>query len=682
MRLAAVGALLATVALALYGDSLGGWFLADDFAFVERVHLQWTREPWQFLSMFVAPPADPEPGGFHRPLSLLSWGLQYLAFGINPIGYRITNLLIHVGCGLLIFRLAWRWTGGRQDISWLAALLFLVCPLHTESVAWIAARDDTLALLFFLAVLNVVPVTGASGMTLGIVVTLCALWCKESALMLPPVVTAYYLLVAAAARPPKEWIRRAIKGSLWIWIVTVCYLADRYWVLGKFGGTYPGYDPPDYLTLEYIQTRLNYWVLLFSPLEGETFPTWLRWTAGLGTLALVVSSFADRSLKRGIVLLLACWTLLAPMPYLWANIDPHDLQNGRHLYACYAPFCILLAIGTTHVAQRFLPASRATRGLAFGTLLVLLSCATWLTKEAHVRAAVLSRKLTDEIYKVMAREQARPEAERPHRLVLQNLPPIYKGAHLASNMAGMSRPPFHEPVPFEVEVLDSGFFPLFIVSYLKEARDQGKRVIRYMWTADSERFTRKPTLTGSATLRGVIERTSADSFRLRQHDIRLTAADDHVAAKLRKLAGANVELVGRVLPPEPDISSRPIQVTTLHKVERILEVPESVVRGNDLVVQLHGRPGSYYVLFEPNLAGFLPLHEFGTFLVDTNVEAFTRGRVPRSGVAVHRIPVPAKVTPTDQTLYYQALMTRQDERDRRLFVLTACRGFVVRPRRP
>jgi len=99
------------------------------------------------------------------------------------------------------------------------------------------------------------------------------------------------------------------------------------------------------------------------------------------------------------------------------------------------------------------------------------------------------------------------------------------------------------------------------------------------------------------------------------------------------------------------------------------------------VVQLHGRPGSYYVLFEPNLAGFLPLHEFGTFLVNASTLVLTRGRLPRSGVAVHRIPVPAEVTPTGQTVYYQALMTRQDERDRRLFVLTACRGFVVRRRR-
>ncbi|MEE9128308.1 MAG: hypothetical protein V3U11_14340, partial [Planctomycetota bacterium] len=414
MQQLAVGALLTAVALALYGDSLGGWFLADDFFAVERVYLWWSQDPGQFLRMFVA--GSPEPGGFHWPLSVLSWGLDYLAWGLNPIGYRITNLLIHVGCGLLIFRLAWRWTGGRRDISWLAALLFLVCPLHTESVAWIAARDETLAVLFFLAVLNTVPVTGAAGMTLGIFATMFAFWCKESALMLPPVVTLYYLLVAGSS-PPKDRIRKAIAGSLWIWIVTVCYMANRYWVLGKFGGTYPAFEPPDYLTLEYLGSRLTYWLLLFSPLEGETFPAWLRWMAGLGTLALVASSFAARSLlKPGIVLLLACWTLLAPMPYLWENVDPHDLRHGRHLYICYAPFCILLAIGTTHIVQRVLPGSGAMRGFAAGALVILLSCATWLTKEAHVRAGVLSRKFTDEIHSVMAIEQDRPRTERPDRV--------------------------------------------------------------------------------------------------------------------------------------------------------------------------------------------------------------------------------------------------------------------------
>ena len=167
--------------------------------------------------------------------------------------------------------------------------------------------------------------------------------------MLAPVVTLYHFLVAPSDDAPSDGttarphtlrnrIRDAVTGSLWIWVVTACYMADRYWVLGELGGTYPGYHPPDYLTLEYLESRLTYVALLFSPLEGETFPTWLRWTAGFSTLVLVASSFGNRNARPGVVPLLVCWTLLAPMPYLWENVDPHDLRHVRHLplaaFAC------------------------------------------------------------------------------------------------------------------------------------------------------------------------------------------------------------------------------------------------------------------------------------------------------------------------------------------------------------
>ena len=154
-----------------------------------------------------------------------------------------------------------------------------------------------------------------------------------------------------------------------MWIVTLCYLVNRYMVLGKFGGTYPGYDPPDYFSMEYLGTRLDYLLVCLVPLEGETFPTWLRWVTGIAALALVGSLLADRDtdrhrstgMKPGTTTFVLCWVVLAPMPYLWVNIDPETFQDMRHLYPVAAPFCILIALGAASVADRFLPAAGAVR---------------------------------------------------------------------------------------------------------------------------------------------------------------------------------------------------------------------------------------------------------------------------------------------------------------------------------
>ena len=117
----------------------------------------------------------------------------------------------------------------------------------------------------------------------------------------------------------------------------------------------------------------------------------------------------------------------------------------------------------------------------------------------------------------------------------------------------------------------------------------------------------------------------------------------------------------------------------MRRVARILEVPEVVHPGDKLTVRIHGRPHSHYVLLEPNRSGFLPIREFGTFLLHVNVDRITRHRIPASGVAEVGFDVPSDV-PVDTHIYYQAIIQPQDPEDPRLFVLTACPGLVVRPR--
>jgi Tfp pilus assembly protein PilF len=84
-----------------------------------------------------------------HPLTWLSLMLDRELFGLRPAGYHWTNVLLHLLAGLFLFAFLERMTA----MAWrsgLVAALFLVHPLHVESVAWIAERKDVLSALFWM----------------------------------------------------------------------------------------------------------------------------------------------------------------------------------------------------------------------------------------------------------------------------------------------------------------------------------------------------------------------------------------------------------------------------------------------------------------------------------------------------------------------------------------------------
>ena len=93
-------------------------------------------------------------GRYYRPVVSASYAIDYAIWGLDPYGYHLTNVIIHIIACLLLFKilsaLFWRYKY-RNLFSLFATLIFAVHPIHTEAVSWVSGRTDSLVTLFFFA---------------------------------------------------------------------------------------------------------------------------------------------------------------------------------------------------------------------------------------------------------------------------------------------------------------------------------------------------------------------------------------------------------------------------------------------------------------------------------------------------------------------------------------------------
>ncbi|HEX3728548.1 MAG TPA: hypothetical protein VHV47_02000, partial [Opitutaceae bacterium] len=175
--------LLVLLAIAAYAGSLGGKFLYDDVpGIVDNPSIRSLRTA-------LIPPAGglPESG---RPLLNLSFALNYAAGGLNPWGYHAVNALIHGLAGAVLFGLVLgTWRGAHAvKFAGMIALLWVVHPLQTESVAYVSQRAEALMGLFYLLTLYCF-IRGWRG--LSCLACLCGMACKETMVTAPLLVLLY-----------------------------------------------------------------------------------------------------------------------------------------------------------------------------------------------------------------------------------------------------------------------------------------------------------------------------------------------------------------------------------------------------------------------------------------------------------------------------------------------------------
>lgn len=92
-------------------------------------------------------------GARYRPLSLVTFAIEYAFFGINAPVSHFINVLLYALLGLLIFRCLHLFFSSATSERWyrslpfLMAILFIAHPIHTEVVANVKGRDELMTFL-------------------------------------------------------------------------------------------------------------------------------------------------------------------------------------------------------------------------------------------------------------------------------------------------------------------------------------------------------------------------------------------------------------------------------------------------------------------------------------------------------------------------------------------------------
>ncbi len=100
-------------------------------------------------------------GGRYRPLSLVTFAIEYEYFGLDPVVSHSINVFLYALTGLvllLLTRSMFSETYTKPFSDWMpffTTMLFMMHPIHTEVVANIKGRDELLCWLFFLLALHV-----------------------------------------------------------------------------------------------------------------------------------------------------------------------------------------------------------------------------------------------------------------------------------------------------------------------------------------------------------------------------------------------------------------------------------------------------------------------------------------------------------------------------------------------
>jgi protein O-mannosyl-transferase len=336
---------LAVSVIYIYFRTLNTFFLYDDLSYL-KIIADIGERPGLFFRYFERPIE----GVWYRPLVIATFLHDHLFWGTNYVGWRLTNLGLHLGNAWMVYVLTMQIT--REGwVAFLAGFIFAVHPIHPEAVAYVSQRHDPLAAFFYLATfLSFIRYCQDRSIVYGFLSILCfifALMSKEVAITLPLVLVTYTLLLTNRG---DERIRTRGFGLIAVHAFTlVLYLVFRIVSVGDVGGyrdetgTPLVFRPDPLIALfSFIVTPVRHFLFPFN--QSIPYVQLVRpalavvFGASLWLLSRRAYLLRRRSVMFGLIFL--CLSVLPTYHLLY--ISP-QLNNSRYLYLPTIPLSMMAA---------------------------------------------------------------------------------------------------------------------------------------------------------------------------------------------------------------------------------------------------------------------------------------------------------------------------------------------------
>ena len=384
-RLVLFGALAIIFAtLAAYWPVFSAGFIWDDDAYV--THNPLLTAPDGLSRIWFSAHSQSQ----YFPLVFTTLRLEYAFWGLNPVGYHVVNVCLHIVNALLVWALLRRLA---LPGAWLAAAAWALHPVQVETVAWVTELKNTESTMFYLlavfAWLHFCAGKGRWFYALALALHALALFAKTTACTLP----AALLLALWLKREPVNW-RRAFQVLPFLVLGLIMGLVSVWWEK-HLGNIQPRYHllggPLDRLLIAthalWFYAGKIFWPasLTFSyPRWDLNLGDWREYVWLAGCLAVAAALwFGRRKLGRGPAVALVFFAAaLSPMlgfiP-LYTFYFSYVADHYQYL-ACLS----LIALGAG-LAAKFLETCHADRRVQTALaalLLLILGMHTW--RQCHI----------------------------------------------------------------------------------------------------------------------------------------------------------------------------------------------------------------------------------------------------------------------------------------------------------
>ncbi|MGH9326979.1 MAG: tetratricopeptide repeat protein [Terriglobia bacterium] len=358
---------------------------------------------------------------YYRPMMTFGYLLCYQVFGKVAFGYHLVNVSLHVAVVCALFGLTLT-LFGRRDIALVTALIFALHPVHTESVAWIAAVTDVELTLFYILTFWLfvsLARPGGSRSPLAfagmVVCFILALLSKEQALTLPLLATLYEHSCREDRASTTGTQKLARYGVLWL--LAGGYVLVRTRLLGALApvNQMPALTWPQAFLSAFALTG-HYVEKMFWPLTLCAFYVFHKSTslanprviAGLAVMVASVMVFLALWKRARLASLGLLWFFVTLAPVLNARWMAANVFAERYLYLPSAGFCWVLGwCGVTAWAASGNFSRRLQRALEAGFVALLVL--------SVVRVAIRNRDWNNDV-----RLYTRTLAQQPDAYQIRN----------------------------------------------------------------------------------------------------------------------------------------------------------------------------------------------------------------------------------------------------------------------